>query len=682
MKKIFLALGTALPLLFLVVPSVLSFNCNYFTDALLKNDCLALNQTNEDMIASLIYTSILRPDYAFIDEYNSKIVVSGPPYNTTLYSKDIIKDAWVKILTISHSVLYKELLFVPGTVQVRTEYSYNIKVPDNYETGDTSADVCKITYSLDSKSDNLDILLDDLIVGNGKLVTLNVDDNSTLKAQLSITAVIRADVSTWYKYCCSTSDDGSCAGYCYDCKYERTNYITENQNIEDEVSIKKYEEQPSAKIQFIQRYFNSTKGLINKSISTSIILSVGNASFEQTEFEYYARFSEKPYYFLVLEAIDQESLKIRNMIVDKPYFFVANEQNCNLEYFNFFNNRLEACNTTYVGEEVKSFEKPKSSPNLGLLFKLAGFALAIFLLVLLFKRNVKKITPVIFALLFIIPSVRAEDCGLTNLASCIPQKIFDYFMGLVNAPLQPLLSLVRSLMENPPSIELFKGLWVIIVYCISLFYCFLIIYSGVQFMLSGHDVVKREMAKEWLKNTVLMIVLIQASFYLYGLVLEIGSSMSAGVLSLIDPHFFLLTADNLTNVGLEFFFVTFYLLILIITVLILVIRYLLVALGVLFVPIGIFCYFIPPLRSYGRMILSLLGMLIFITFLDAIVLLACSMLMNIELFQNFKILIMISAFSITNMLFIILIKHIITKSGMVDAGRSISEAVKYVAMLF
>lgn len=681
MRKIFLSLGTALLTLFLVVPSVFSFNCDYFTDAVLKQDCLALNQTDENLIANLIYTSHLRPDYASIENYNSGIMVSEPPFNTAVYSIEIIRAAWVKILTISPSLLYKGIIFVPGNVNVRTEYGYNIILPDNFETSDVSEPVCKIVYSLDSQSDKLDILLNDVLSSNGKLVSIDILENSTIGAQLSINAVVKADKSTWLKYCCQTTD-GRCTRYCYKCQYSNTDYITENLLLNNSVDISRYDEQPFAHIQLIQKYFNSTKGLINKTNATSIVLNVGNSSFEQTEFEYYAKFSEKPHYLLILEAVDKESSKIRNLIIDNPYFFVASENNCTIEYYNFYNNRQENCNTTYVGEEVKAFEKPSSKPNLSLLFKLIGFALAIILLVILLKQRFRKFAVPALLLILLIPGVRADDCGLTNLATCIPQKIFDYFMGIVNAPLQPLLSFVRSLMENPPSIDLFKGLWVIIIYCISLFYCFLIIYSGVQFMLSGHDVVKREMAKEWLKNTILMIVLIQASFYIYGLVLEIGSSLSAGVLSMIDPHFFLLTADNLANVSLEFFFVTFYLLILIVTVLILVIRYLLVALGVLFVPIGIFCYFIPPLKSYGRMILSLLGMLIFITFLDAIVLLACSMLMSIALFQNFKILIMISAFSITNLLFILLIKHIITKSGMADAGKSISEAVKYVAMLF
>jgi len=34
-----------------------------------------------------------------------------------------------------------------------------------------------------------------------------------------------------------------------------------------------------------------------------------------------------------------------------------------------------------------------------------------------------------------------EECGLLNLASCIPQKIHEFFVGVINAPIQPLLGL-------------------------------------------------------------------------------------------------------------------------------------------------------------------------------------------------------------------------------------------------
>jgi len=279
-----------------------------------------------------------------------------------------------------------------------------------------------------------------------------------------------------------------------------------------------------------------------------------------------------------------------------------------------------------------------------------------------------------------IPSAYAEECGLTNLASCIPQKLYDFFLDLLNAPLQPLLDLIRKMLENPPSTELFYSMWAIIVYCISLFYGILFIYSGFQFMLSGMNPIKRHMAKEWLKNTVIMITLVQGSFYLYGLIVELGAILASSILSMTDTHFFLITANNLTNIGLEFMFIWLYVLTLLFTTLFLVIRYMIVAFGVIFAPIGIFCWFIPPLKSYGKLILNFLGMYIFITFLDAIIILASSMLTDVPLFANMKILVMISCFSMVNLLFIILAWHVITKSGVAEGGEKVAEAVKYIAM--
>lgn len=281
------------------------------------------------------------------------------------------------------------------------------------------------------------------------------------------------------------------------------------------------------------------------------------------------------------------------------------------------------------------------------------------------------------------PVVHAEEddnCGLTNLASCLPKKIYNGIISILNAPLQPLLHLVRSLMENPPSIEIFKSVWGVMVYCISLFYGFLFIYSGFQFLFSGHNAFKREMAKEWLKNTVIMITLVQASFYLYQIVLEMGSVMTTSILSWVDPHFFMLTADNIINIGLEFLLSIFYVVILFITIIFLVIRYLIICFGVLFLPFGIFCYFIPPLRSYGKLILNILGSAIFITFIDAIIILGSSMLIEIPLFENIKIIVMIACFTIINILFIISAIHAIMKSVFSGVGQDAAQAVKYIAM--
>jgi hypothetical protein len=312
------------------------------------------------------------------------------------------------------------------------------------------------------------------------------------------------------------------------------------------------------------------------------------------------------------------------------------------------------------------------------LLKLGVIAVLIYIFYSLLRKHGKKLVPLLLALI-LLPAVHA-DCGITDLGSCLPQAFFDFITGLINAPLQPFLSLVKILLEATPSIGIFQGIWAIIVYILSMFYAFLFMYSGLQFMISGLSPLKRYLAKEWLKNTILLIIFVQASFYLYGLIAEIGSIMTSATLQLVDPNYFLLTIDNLPNMGLELVFGTFYLLTLLITAIILTIRFMIVSIGVVFVPIGIFCYFIPPLKGYGKFILHCLGVFIFITFIDAIILLTSSLLAQLPLFANFKILVMLCSFLLIDLLTIILVFMVLIKSAFEPAQSHFNDAVKYIAM--
>ena len=180
---------------------------------------------------------------------------------------------------------------------------------------------------------------------------------------------------------------------------------------------------------------------------------------------------------------------------------------------------------------------------------------------------------------------------------------------------------------------------------------------------------------------VLMMLFVQMSFFLYGLLVELSSVMTAAVLNLVEADFFLLTANNIPNIGLEFLFSSTYSLVLFVTVVFLAIRFMAVTFGVLFAPIGVFCYFIPPLRGYGVFILNVLGLLIFITFLDAIIILACSWLAQIALFENIKILVMICCFLIIDYLMIKLVVFVIGKSTIEAGKQQLTQAVKYIAMM-
>ena len=116
------------------------------------------------------------------------------------------------------------------------------------------------------------------------------------------------------------------------------------------------------------------------------------------------------------------------------------------------------------------------------------------------------------------------SCGLLNLATCLPEKFFEFISSILNAPIQPMLSMTKDLLDAEVNLTLFSSLWAIMVYVLSMFYALLIIWSGFTFIISGQDARKREHAKEWFQNIIVMIILIQASFFIYQLAENLAQS--------------------------------------------------------------------------------------------------------------------------------------------------------------
>lgn len=292
--------------------------------------------------------------------------------------------------------------------------------------------------------------------------------------------------------------------------------------------------------------------------------------------------------------------------------------------------------------------------------------------------------PVLLLILFVVglPLVLADDCGLSNLPSCIPEKFFEAVLGLFNAPIQPFLDLVKSLLAEPVDIGLFSSVWAVIVYVISLFYGLLLVFAGFNFIVSGFDAVRREKAKDMLRNVVLMVLFVQASYFLYGLALDLSSALTTGIFGMVDPSFFMISADSLPSLGLELALVIPYVLILLITVVLLTLRYLFVAVGVVFLPIGVFFSFVDPLNSYGKLILNSLLVLVFLPFFQSIVLLASSRLIQLDFFSNFKIVVMISSFLLVDLMLVVVALFTINNAssavGNSDVGKAVAAGLKLI----
>ncbi|MFH0711551.1 MAG: hypothetical protein V1889_00315 [archaeon] len=269
-----------------------------------------------------------------------------------------------------------------------------------------------------------------------------------------------------------------------------------------------------------------------------------------------------------------------------------------------------------------------------------------------------------------------SSCGITNLGTCLVEKLFDFIIYILNLPVKPLLALINNLMIEPVNIQIFVGTWSIIIYMLSLFYGILLLITGFRFLVSGYSPEQREKAKKSLADILIMMVLVQTSFFLYSLVLEIVASMTAVVYGSIPANFFLATSDGFVNIGLELVMMVPYVATLLITLIFLALRYICVGVGVVFCAIGIFFYFFEPLQSYGKLILNYLGVLISLPFFYSIILLASSKFLETETFSGLKILVMIGGFSLVNLFTLFIALFVIFK-----AANAVATPVKQVVTL-
>lgn len=225
-----------------------------------------------------------------------------------------------------------------------------------------------------------------------------------------------------------------------------------------------------------------------------------------------------------------------------------------------------------------------------------------------------------------------------------------------------MLNQVSRMLTEPIDVNVFHAGWTSIIYLISLFYGIFFLFAGLNLMISGYDAAKREAAKEWLRNTVLMILFVNASFLIYGLLIELASILSAGFLGMVDPNFFLPLAQNVNDLNIHFFMMFAYSLSLLLAVLLLGVRYIVVAAGVILFPIAIFLYFIPPLRSVGSLIMNVVFAAIFITVIDGIFLFIASIIATVPALEPIRLTLTASGFLIIDAVMILMVSFALFKA--------------------
>jgi len=210
--------------------------------------------------------------------------------------------------------------------------------------------------------------------------------------------------------------------------------------------------------------------------------------------------------------------------------------------------------------------------------------------------------------------------GLWDSITSLPQEIAEAFLSVLSnlllAFVTPLLEIARVLMTANINPFTFEAYWQIIVTIISLFYLLLFLIVGLKFLFGSYDPVQRKEAKEWFKKTVLLVIAVNASLLFYSLVLNISSAVA---LVLWSEEFETMFAIESLG-ALDFLWLLLFASTLFLALSTLVIRHMFLIMGAMVFPIGLFLYFIPPVKEYGSAILHLTVIVAFMNVMDIIIL--------------------------------------------------------------
>jgi len=343
-------LSGALALLVLVAgaPLVFAIDCNGVSQANLNTCTEIINSNLTDLEKSLIisnldYSEKFYPDHSFVYNRNTNLQISSAPKGVQYYNGIFVKNAWMSIFTAMPSILYNDSLYVPAQTKVLTGFNYNIQTPSNYYSSgypNTNNGDCKRIYTLVRNTAENKVYVNNNYQGSGKLVNINVNQDSQIKANYLINIAYSVDHYYWQRYC-SRYRNGYCVQHSYRCSYNYNEVQQDNIPISDTLFTKSYNNSLLGDVRTVSSYSGNIK--IEPNFSNSIELNFQDSYFKKYEFVYEINYSKAPYYVYTLSAENYNQEQINNILKDGTALILKNNNNCSIKAWDFFNVIQKVC---------------------------------------------------------------------------------------------------------------------------------------------------------------------------------------------------------------------------------------------------------------------------------------------------------------------------------------------------
>lgn len=264
----------------------------------------------------------------------------------------------------------------------------------------------------------------------------------------------------------------------------------------------------------------------------------------------------------------------------------------------------------------------------------------------------------------VIDAINSMNTQTTSNVNAVPTSVFGLFTGWINNSIlgfnNSMIGLAEFLLTSNPNPDPLYSWWQSVVIIISSFYLLVFLISGFMFLFSSINAEQRGKAKEWLKGAIQMIIGVNISFYLYKLLLELATAITQFMWVSGFNQFF--QSSNYAN--LDIVFLAFYMVSICFTAITLFARHLFLLAGVMLFPIGIFLYFIPPLKNWGKIIFNLIGIFLFMQFIDVLIFIASNQIIQDLSGQQFAPLVPALAFFLIGTINLLLIIYALIRAAL------------------
>lgn len=262
--------------------------------------------------------------------------------------------------------------------------------------------------------------------------------------------------------------------------------------------------------------------------------------------------------------------------------------------------------------------------------------------------------------------------AITNLPNNIVQSFFTYTVSGLTASSQQLVDASFKFMFSNPDPAWFCTPYNGVMAIVESLYSISLMALALYFILRSNDAEGRASAKKWMENMLVMIVFLAFSFQIFKVMLDFGAYLAASAASE--------SMKSMFTSPLSFSSSVFALVILLpaiagmlLTFLTLLLRYLLIPFLLFLFPIAILLYFTPITQRWGRAFLCVITSVIFMTAIDALILLGLISLFNSQdpnlvdsLARAFAVLFGFAAIGLVNLLvFVLAVLSIILQNNTV-----------------